>query len=902
MKTLAALLVTLTFLACGAEPGEAGTAESSPYERAVEHYRAGEHAAAEALLTEAIENGKRSAGHYSLLGWSRLVQGDVDGAAEAFDEALRRDGRSADAQTGRGYVALRRGQPARAELAFEAAVEGAPRSGDAWKGLGLARNQTGDPEAARAALRKAVEYSPTDAEARRLLAENLELVFEERRPRAAEARPVPLRFDVRAGKGRFEVRDAGGWKPIFVRGVNLGTALPGSFPAEFPDDYELYRTWFRQMSELGANVVRLYTLHPPSLYRALRDHNGEHDGPTLWLVQGVWTELPPKDDYFDPAFMKQFEAETRRVIDAVHGNLELPPRPGHAHGIYEADVSGVTLAWLLGREWEPYSVDAYNRLRPDKTRFDGEFVRTQSATPIESWLAWACDLATGHETEGYHVQRPVSFTSWPTLDPLHHPTEATVDEEMAIRARLGRPPVDTIREYDNDRVGVDMTRLTATERFPAGLYASYHAYPYYPDFMITDPGYAEARDADGVSRYLGYLKELRQHHGDQPVLIAEVGVPSSRGIAHMHPEGQHHGGHDARSQGEVDVRLMNNIHEAGMAGGVLFAWMDEWFKRNWIVMQYESPAERNPLWLNLLDAEQNYGLLAAWPGKDGFRIVLDGEAGEWSGVPPIYRRGEGQGLLRELRATSDEAWLYLLLEVDRPIGTRDGPEYWIGIDTYDEGRGSRRFPSPVDRTSAVGMEFLIRLSGPAEGRILVDRPYDLFSHRYQRPYRSQPNDRGEFVEIRVDTNRERYGRDGTLYPALGYSRSRLRFGSTDPASADHDSLADWYQKGERKTIELRIPWGLLNVADPSSRQVIHETSARSGVVQTTRTEGFRFHVLAVEATKGGTRVIDAFPAGDAPGAGEFPFYAWPGWERPTYHLRLKESYGIVREGFAGLPD
>ena len=125
---------------------------------------------------------------------------------------------------------------------------------------------------------------------------------------------------------------------------------------------------------------------------------------------------------------------------------------------------------------------------------------------------------------------------------------------------------------------------------------------------------------------------------------------------------------------------------------------------------------------------------------------------------------------------------------------------------------------------------------------------------------------------------------------------------TDPASPDHDSLADWYQAGDRRTIELRIPWGLLNVADPSSRQVIHESSARSGVVQTTRTEGFRFHVLAVDGAGENPEVLATFPAGDSPGVEEFPLYAWPGWERPTFHLRLKESYGIVRRGFEQLPD
>ena len=51
------------------------------------------------------------------------------------------------------------------------------------------------------------------------------------------------------------------------------------------------------------------------------------------------------------------------MIDAVHGNLELPHRPGHASGIYDADLSADVLALLIGREWEPYAVHGYEKLR-----------------------------------------------------------------------------------------------------------------------------------------------------------------------------------------------------------------------------------------------------------------------------------------------------------------------------------------------------------------------------------------------------------------------------------------------------------------------------------------------------------------------------------------------------------
>ncbi len=389
------------------------------------------------------------------------------------------------------------------------------------------------------------------------------IISEESRPRPAVAADAPLRIDVRAVAGRFELRSGKNWKPFFVKGVNLGTALPGRWAVEFPDDHDLYRQWFAQMGRLGVNTVRLYTLHPPSLYRALHEHNAEHPGQRLLLVQGVWAELPPGHDYDDPTFVAEMQHEIRRAVDAVHGNLVMPPRRGHAHGIYDVDVSADLLAYVLGREWEPFSVDAYQKLRPERDAFRGEYVRAAHVQPMEAWLASILETAAAHETEYYRQQHPLAFASWPTLDPLHHPTESNSEEEWVMR---GDDPsmFDPDRPiYDEDRVQADPRKITATQAFEAGLFAAYHVYPYYPDFLFLDPDYLEANDDQGVSPYLGYLQDLARHHGEQPLLIAEFGVPSSRGISHLHPAGQDHGGHTTTEQGEINVRLLRNIHQAG---------------------------------------------------------------------------------------------------------------------------------------------------------------------------------------------------------------------------------------------------------------------------------------------------------------------------------------------------
>src|SRR2546426_10975561 len=64
-----------------------------------------------------------------------------------------------------------------------------------------------------------------------------------------------------------------------------------------------------------------------------------------------------------------------------------------------------------------------------------------------------------------------------------------------------------------------------------------------------------------------------------PLLIAEYGVPSSRGISHLQADGMGHGGHDERAMADIDARLTREGRTAGAAGGGLCARRGGWVKR-----------------------------------------------------------------------------------------------------------------------------------------------------------------------------------------------------------------------------------------------------------------------------------------------------------------------------------
>ncbi|MEW5918688.1 MAG: tetratricopeptide repeat protein, partial [Gemmatimonadota bacterium] len=660
-------------------------------------------------------------------GWQQYRQGATDSAAVLFGRVLRGCPTHVGASNGSGYVALRRGDLQSARAHFQRALEQDSLDYDALVGSGLTSHRAGDLLASREAFSRALRVLPGDS----LSVAHLEQIAASLRATEAAVRRPPERvrpqqtvIAARARQRTFEVANvAGNWNPLWIAGVNLGAALPGKHPSEFPPNDSTYERWIELCAQMHANVIRVYTIHPPHFYQALRRWNLAHPERPIWLIHGVWTELPPgehEERYDDSTWNAEFRAEMRRVVDLLHGSASLPPRPGHASGYYEADVSPWVLAYIIGREWEPYSVVEYVKRKPGVTKFRGRYVTVDRGNALDVWLGEALEHLIAYEMQRYNAQRPVAYTNWPTLDPLTHITESTKEEEAALYAARGEARDSSVREYDNDAIGLDARVMRATPRFKAGLFASYHAYPYYPDFMVLDPQYNRAASPEGPSAYFGYLKELVAHHADMPVLISEYGVPSSRGMAHWQPQGWHHGGHDEQAQADIDARLTRDIHASGAAGAVLFATIDEWFKKNWLVIDFEFPLERNRLWLNPIDAEQNYGIVAMRPGHRDSIVTIDGKTSDWRGTTPLY---SGDTLsqdalgLRSFSVRSDEAYLYLRLDVGRIDWTQ--ANYLVGIDTYRADLGDKRLPY-TGTIAQSGFEFVLELRGRENSRLLVD--------------------------------------------------------------------------------------------------------------------------------------------------------------------------------------
>ena len=794
-----------------------------------------------------------------------------------------------------GWCRYREGSFAEAANIFEAELSARPEDADAAVGLGYARLQLGAIHASRTLFRTVLTDHPGNADARRGLSlAALRTPGEEIRF-GREGDPArPIAVPARAISDVLEIREPdGSYTPIFVKGVNLGAALPGRYPTEFPREASVYLEWLDVIAGLGANTVRVYTLLPPEFYEAVATHNAMAASRKLWLIQGVWAELPKDNQFSDADYVEDLERELAAAIDAVHGDLVMPPRPGHASGIYAADASGALLALIVGREWEPYAVSAFDRMHPEVTHWRGTYFSVEDASAMETWVARMCDYAAGYEAKRYRMLHPLTFANWPTLDPLDHPSESNRDEEDAWKARYGIPHPEALREppWENDAVSLDATKIAPTPEMPAGFFAAYHVYPNYPDFL------------DEETRFAPYLAELKRYHGHQPLLIAEFGISTSRGVAHVHPEGWNHGGHDERRQGELVSSMLTTIHEAGCAGGIVFEFMDEWFKGTWSAAPLEIPAERRRLWFDAESPEQSYGLVAH---RTSSPVRVDGDPSDWASIPILAARpARGASRwsdLRELRATADEGYLYVLL---RTGGGLPGPDWTatsfrLAIDTYDPKRGTTRLPPPGAATIASGAEFLVSLSGPDTSTLTVVAPYEPYAAIESGPVASPlvANETARFVPLRFETNRERIGRDGTRYPAITIDRGSLRYGSLDPKAPTFDTRTDVAVGLAHGTIELRLPWALLNVTDPSSRRVLHQESVHGPPLDTVATEGFRIYAFAVDPSRPTRGPLARLPASGPPAA---PF-TWSPWEAPRVHREPKAGFDKIRATLLAIPD
>jgi hypothetical protein len=648
------------------------------------------------------------------------------------------------------------------------------------------------------------------------------------------------------------------WTREFVKGVNMGVGAPGYFPGEFGITKDDYLRWFEYIGDMNANAIRVYTILKPDFYNALYEYNQVADKP-IYLFQGVWVneeDIAEHLDAYDPQIIDRFKEDIQTTIDVLHGNKIIKKSRGYAYGIYDNDVSTYVMGYILGIEWDPVFVSETNEKHPERVDYNGVYLYSENASPFENFLCEMGDLCISYETENYKMQRPVSFTNWVTTDTLDHPNEPFFNEDM---------------------VSVDVEHIKNREHFKTGLFASYHVYPYYPDSMNYQIEYLDFRDEDGnPNTYRAYLRDLKKEH-TMPVLVAEFGVPSSRGKAHDNiAMGFNQGNISEKDQGNMDASMLDDIYEEGFSGGLVFSFHDEWFKRTWNTMDFDLP-DRRPFWNNYQTNEQHFGLLAFDSGTKKNPNYVDGDIKDWEGIDVLQEYENG-----ELYIKSDNAYVYFLFKSSEYDFENDN--LIIPIDTIPN-QGNSSYEGVEFEKAA---DFIISIDVKDKSRILVDSYYDSFQYLYGERLKMIPeNDNhyiknsGSFEPMYLCLNREIYlPKDEVSLPFSKYETGRLLMGNADPKSEEYNSLTDFCIGDD--VVEIRIPWQILNVMDPSTKMIMDDLH-KAGI-------------MPVEAD------VFSIGVGIMGSSDENQFikmntYDWDKWEMPVYHERLKPSYYILKDAF-----
>jgi hypothetical protein len=654
------------------------------------------------------------------------------------------------------------------------------------------------------------------------------------------------------------IKQDGAYRPVFIKAVNLGVGTPHTRAGHLAASKQDYRRWFEQMSDMGLNTLRIYTLHYPRFYEALAEHNERHADRPLYILHGVWLFEEFRGMHY---LGDSLRTNIRQIVDCVHGNCHIEHRLGKAFGTYRTNVSKWVLGWIVGREVEPQEVAATNEHLSDKTSFEGQHFRAVDVQPFEAWWAEQLEFLVDYEIDNYDQTRPVSVSTWPTLDPLEHEVEG---------AKFSREDVESF----------DISLIESVDA-PGGIFATYHAYPYFPDFIVNDPDFREHSDDVGPNAYLGYLTHLRAHHSDIPLFIGETGVSSSWGSAHWgHRRAMNHGGHTEVEQGAVAGRLFRNVLAADTAGAALFAWLDEWWKPTWITDPRGSPDDRRPYWHNVMAPEQNFGMIAFDPG------------------PPPFEDGQvhdGRGLVEKLTIVHDVAFLHLRVETSAPLGD---DELVVAFDTYgaadspefSEELGESVLPNGVETNRR--NEFALIIEGSERAELMVTHAYDTFriwqgTAAEGTLHRSTETDGEDWNLVTWLNSAETGSDDGEyVFDETVHKVGKLRVRAADEAATSHDAVV----VGDGR-IDIRIPWTLLNVTDPSMLEVLHNDPETDDYERAT-TAG-----IAVGVAHGEQLLL------------ETDRYSWQRWgmsgditDVPPFNERPKPALDVFDQALDGLPD
>ena len=664
-------------------------------------------------------------------------------------------------------------------------------------------------------------------------------------------------FTKTEGKNIY-VKKNGNYETFEIKGVNLGVGIPGHYATDYAIDKETYLRWFKQIKELGANTIRVYTILQDDFYNAIYEFNKDNPDP-LYVIHGLWVNdyvLFSEKDAYDEEFLEKMLEDVKILSDVIHGNKKISFNQEYGNGNYTKDISQWVIGYILGVEWEDVTVAYTNDIEQDKKSYNGKYMYTkENATPFEAMLARVGDKMLEYESNRYKEQRLIAFSNWPTTDPLSY--------------------LEIVENYFLKVANVDVENIGITDEVKSGYFASYHVYPYYPDYLSYYANVEDFKDDDGnINTYREYLKRINNYH-TIPVVISEFGLPSSRGITQIDKyTGRNQGGLSEKEQGEGIVQCYKDIKAANCAGGIVFTWQDEWFKRTWNTM-HAVDLTKTPYWSDYQTNEQFFGLLSFDPGNEKSICYVDGISSDWK--EEEFAREDENG---KLYMKYDEKFIYFMVDKE---GLNINSKIYIPIDTTN--KSGSTYCENYDLKFNQNVDFVIAIDGIDNSRVVVQERYEQARALFNREINSEsPYNHIPYYETPIFKNINLIlkrsdsvtGKDNAT--AETYETGKLTYGNANPESEEFNSLADFCINGN--ILEIKIPWQLLNFSNPSEMK-IHDDYYENYGVEEIQIDNMNVGLI-LEENKHKRADLSAVEL--------------KGWgKNVTYHERLKESYYILQQ-------
>ena len=338
----------------------------------------------------------------------------------------------------------------------------------------------------------------------------------------------------------------------------------------------------------------------------------------------------------------------------------------------------------------------------------------------------------------------------------------------------------------------------------------------------------------------GYISEVKSLCSG-PVLIDRAGLSTN---SDMFEQESSVNGLSEREQGNGIVRMLQAADDVGYIGMLIADLNDSWSASSEEAREYTLPLSSNGLWHNPTDRAETTGVVAAESLEPDTAAMQLNDNGENS-------------LMRQIQLSYNETYVYLTLLLRSDIDY-DTNEMMIGIDTYQRNNGEYYYDKNYYANSQSGMEYIIKFDSKSSASLYVARSYNRSAGNYE--------------------SAESYTAEYDLVSTLNYGNFT-------------SSNTHFYQTGV--TVRIRIPWAMLNFADPSDGLVINGQSG--GALKTTATDGIIFSLLI--GSKGDMDTAYIFPESKASaGYKRLNLNAWTE-EEVTYALREKESCVVLQRYF-----